>query len=115
MADGAEPRPGDALSGVPILWIWVVIFGVVAVSVLGLTEWDVLERLLENRGLGAEEASMLGFVGGYTLPLTAGVAVSLYLYLTGAIRHWDVKAQLATPFVVLFVAGLASAYMGLGL
>jgi hypothetical protein len=97
-------------------WVWAAVFFVVVVFGGFMTPWQALQHLLQSRGaVGEEDASLIGFVAGYTLPLTAGVAVAAYLLLRGAFESWQGPYVALAVAGILAAAGLIAAYLGLGL
>lgn len=110
-----NPTPAEQLRSVPPSAVWAATFAVVAVLGGFATPWETLQVLLKNRGAGEEGASLLAFVAGYTLPLTAGFGVLAFGILIGAYRGASPPAIGFTIGGVLFVAGLVSGYLGLGL
>lgn len=59
--------------------IWSVAFAITAVLGYGMTPWAVIGSLLETRGVDGGGAALLAAAAGYTLPVSAGVALSLVL------------------------------------
>lgn len=98
-------------------WVWGGVLAIVLLFGAGLTEWEVLRRLLDSGGTVDEEgASLIAFIAGYTLPLTAGAAFAALLFLRGAFASMEHPAgPLLIIAGILFCAGLLAAYFGLGL
>jgi hypothetical protein len=95
-------------------WIWMGVFAVAAVFGGFLTPWEVITDLLQSGGVGEQEATLIGFVAGYTLPLTVGLAILVWMYISGVARGMDVRVAGLTIAGVLIASGAASAYFGLG-
>lgn len=109
-----EPVPADDFRDISMSWIWIAVFAVVAIFGGFLTPWETINQLLQSRGVGEQEAVLIGFVAGYTLPLTAGLAILAWIFLTGAGKGWSPQVTGAAIAAVLVVTGIASAYLGLG-
>jgi hypothetical protein len=109
-----QPIPADGIRTIPMGWIWASVFVVVAVFGLAITPWDAIGSLIQSEGVGENEASLIGFVAGYTAPLTAGLAFLAWLYVSGTARGMSGQIAGLTIGGVLFATGLASAYLGLG-
>lgn len=109
-----EPIPADEFRAISMSWIWIGVFAAVAIFGGFLTPWETLTQLLQSRGVGEQEAALLGFVAGYTLPLTAGVAILVWIFLTGAGKGWSPQVTGVAIAAVLVVTGAASATLGLG-
>ena len=96
-----------------LVWSGVVL----VVFVFGglATPWEVITELIANRGPSEGQASVVAFVAGYTLPLTAATFGLVYAAMAGAFRGVDPRAVAAIVGVVLIVAGIAANAIGLGL
>ena len=103
------------LQGSHMKWVWMVVFFIVAVVGLGATKWETIELLLDNQGVGEQGASILAFVAGYTLPLTAGAAIIVFLALRGVFERMHPFAGCVLAGFVLVVAGEVAKALGLGL
>lgn len=106
--------PADELRSTPMSWIWIGVFTLVAVFGGFLTPWDTISGLLQSGGVGEEQAALIGFVAGYTLPLTVGLAFLVWLWISGTVRSMSGQAAGLSVAGVLFATGLASASLGLG-
>lgn len=113
MTDEA-PTPADEFRTVSMSWIWIGVFAVVAVFGGFLTPWETITALLQSGGVGEKEATLIGFVAGYTLPLTVGLAVLIWIYVSGVGRGMNPQAAGLIIAGVLIATGAASAYFGLG-
>lgn len=108
-ATGLEGKP------FPMGWVWMGVFGAVVV-VLGIADpFSAVRHLLENQGIGEEGASVLGFVAGYTLPLTVGFFLIGILFLNDAHKGHPVQEVVGTVGLIFFASGLIASYLGLGL
>jgi hypothetical protein len=105
----------DQLRGLGMGLIWGIVFFIVVVCAGFGTPWEAIEHLLVNEGVGEEGAHLLAFVAGFTLPLTLGSGIIIFLVVTGAHRAYDRSWQLAGAAAVLWLAGEASRLFGLGL
>lgn len=109
-----EPVPADDFRAISMSWIWIGVFAAVAIFGGFMTPWDTVMHLLQSKGVGDQEAALIGFVAGYTLPLTAGLAILVWIFLTGAGKGWSPQATGAAIAITLVATGAASAYLGLG-
>jgi hypothetical protein len=107
--------PADELRGLNMAAVWGVVAFIVAVFGLGVQPWDALERALANHGPNEEEKTLIAFVAGYTLPLTGGVAVLTFAWLSGAARNVTPQTALVVGALTLIGAGLVAKELGLGL
>lgn len=107
--------PADELRSIPTKWMWVAVFFVIAVCNGLLTPWDSIRYLLEHKGLGDDGNSLIAFVAGYTLPLSVGFGVIVFLKLTGAESGISFPSQLFAAAVILYIAGEVARSLGLGL
>jgi hypothetical protein len=63
----------------PVRWAWCGAFIITAIFGFGLTPWQTIAHLAENKGPGDEGTLMLAFAAGYTLPATAGVLAAVLI------------------------------------
>ena len=95
-------------------WVW----GAVAIGVLilagGVTPWDAILEVISNGGVGEEQASLLGFVAGYTLPLCVGFTIIGVAWITGMGRGANPYVALAGMAFVLIACGWVAQELGLG-
>src|SRR5688500_2936309 len=63
----------------PVRWAWCGAFIVTAIFGFGLTPWETIGHLAENKGPGDEGTLMLAFAAGYTLPATVGVLAAVLI------------------------------------
>lgn len=107
----------DQLRQIPMGIIWVTTFVVVGIGAGIFTSWqEIAAHLIQNQGVGDEGATLLGFVAGYTLPLTMGFLILALLLLreTDLERHgWP--ALVLVPAAVPWLCGEAARALGLGL
>ncbi len=96
-------------------WVWMVVFLLVAIFGYGVTPWDAVRALLENQGISDEDAQLIAFVAGFTLPLTVGSGVCVYLFLQGTFRSWHPVGVGFAVAGILFGSGGVAAQLGLGL
>lgn len=96
-------------------WVWIAAFVVVALFGFGMTQWEVIEHLIENEGVGEEGASMLAFAAGYTFPLAAGSGIVAFLALRNVFdqMYWASACLLVAG--ILLAAGALASELGLGL
>jgi hypothetical protein len=105
---------GDDLRSIDMKWIWIVV-SVIVLLFVGITPWDIIISLIENQGIGENEKSVVGFVAGYTLPLTAGFFLIAFLVLTGKHRQFQLPVQLLGAAGILALTGFLAHVFGLGL
>ena len=107
--------PADDFRPISMGVIWAGVFVIVA-AVLGIMQpWDALMEVVQNKGVSADDANLLGFIAGFTAPLAAGTAILAFAGLRGAHRGGSGPAVAFTVAVVLPVAGWLSIQLGLGL
>ena len=70
------PTAPSPTAGVNMTLVWSGVVFVVFVFGGLATPWDVISELIANRGPSEAQASVVAFVAGYTLPLTAATSVS---------------------------------------
>ena len=105
----------DKFRHINTVWIWsVVVFIVLTVGGIG-TPWETIQSLLENQGPTDEQSRLLAFVAGYTLPLTFGFGLVVFLQITGQMSNWSWYSVCGITAVILIAAGLVASYLGLGL
>lgn len=95
--------------------VWIGVFVIVSLFGYGFTEWDAIEHLLRNKGVGDEGVGLIAFAAGYTLPLTVATGGLVFAYLHGAMSGWHPYLTGFVVVSVLFGAGLLAAELGLGL
>jgi hypothetical protein len=95
--------------------VWSVVAFVVIVVGGFATPWDTIQTLLENRGPTDEQAQIVAFVAGYTLPLTAATFGLVFAWLAGWFEDVEWPWHLVIIGVVLFIAGALARELGLGL
>jgi hypothetical protein len=93
----------------------VAVLAVVLIVGGGLTPWDTLAFLIEEGGVGDRGASVIAFVAGYTLPLTAGIGLIAFLILSNRWPVTGTPAHLLLVAAILGGAGLVASSLGLGL
>lgn len=111
-----KPTLADSIRQVPMWGIWITAFSLVAL-ILGIFEpLSTLEAVLE-RELGVEQVQLLAYVAGFTLPLTAGITIIGYALISGYEKtlNWSPVNKFGAALLVLFIAGLFSHLLGLGL
>ena len=103
----------------PRSWNLTVVWGVTfcAGAVLGgfMTPWEALSSVLENEGAGDDGVTLIAFVAGYTLPLTAGFAVIFFIMLRNSFEELMSGGFAVLCGVILWVAGALAGVLGLGL
>ncbi|MEO5887565.1 MAG: hypothetical protein ABIQ77_07875 [Anaerolineales bacterium] len=110
-----QPSLADEIRMIDMKWIWTAALVVVLV-VLGV--FDPLEALVyatENEGVGEEGASVLGMVTGFTFPMTLGLSVIMFAFISGKGLPERPEAKLVAAAGVLFVSGLIGSALGWGL
>jgi hypothetical protein len=105
----------EALRSIPSAMLWAIVAAVVLPLVGVVTPWEALLSLAQHQGVDDEMAFRLGFVAGFTLPLTLGSAVIVYLWLRGVFQQMPPPARFALAGLILIAAGMASRNAGLGL
>jgi hypothetical protein len=105
---------GDDLRSIDMKWVWIIVTVIVMLGI-GFTPWDVITSLIENQGVGGDEASLVAFVAGYTFPLTIGFLLIVFLVLTGKHRQFSAPAQLVGAAGILALTGFLARALGLGL
>lgn len=110
-----ESALADELRGIGMGWIWSVALFVVFVFGGLLTPWEAVQYLLISQGVSEEGFWLLGFVIGYTLPLTVGFGLIALWILTGAGSEVNPWLQLGGATLILWLAGEVSRILGLGL
>lgn len=95
--------------------IWTAAWVLVAIFAVGVEPWDALMQALANGGVNDEGYSVLAFVAGYTLPLTAAIGGLTLAWLLGAAEAHNSASVLTVVGLVLWGAGFAAAELGLGL
>lgn len=96
-------------------YIWAGAFVIVGVFGYGMTPWDAISQLIESEGVGAQEAYLLAFAAGYTLPATAAIGVIVALAHRGAFQDAGLPGTVFLIAVILGVAAILSQFLGLGL
>jgi hypothetical protein len=110
-----EPTFADKIRKIPMGFISALVFFIVAVFGLGMKPWEAALNLLSNQGVGEGEFNLLVYLFGYTLPLAVGFGIIAYLFLIGSHRGHEWYNQLGVALVILWVCGMASKLIGLGL
>lgn len=105
----------DELRPIGMTPIWVVTFFVVAILGGFFTPWETIERLIASRGVGEEEAALLAFIAGYTLPLTVGFGVIAFVALTGVANNFHPGVVAFGAALILLLSGRVAGELGLGL
>lgn len=96
-------------------WIWIGAFIVVALFGYGLTKWEVIQQLIENKGVGEEGSSMIAFAAGYTFPLTVAFGVITLIFLRGRFSNMHPFAAIFLVAAILVTSEAIAADLGLGL
>jgi len=96
-------------------WIWVAVLAIVLVFGGGFTPWDTLTTLLQHHGVDEAGAGVIGFVAGFTLPLTAGVFLIALLALTNLFPNVQPPWGWVLIAVILAGSGAIAQALGLGL
>lgn len=104
----------DELRPIPEKWLWGGVLVIVLVIGGGMTPWDALASVLLEGGVGDEGAALLGFVAGYTFPLTAGLTILAYLGLVGGYRGVDRSVAVLVAAGILFTTTLVAGWLGIG-
>jgi hypothetical protein len=91
------------------------VFATVAIFGGFMTEWEVLETLIANQGVGDEGVELIAFVGGYTFPLTLGLGVVFLGLLRNVHEGHDPPWVLLGAALVVAAAGAIASEVGLGL
>lgn len=112
-SDLREPTPADELREIPVLWGWLVA-GFLTYLAVGVDPLDAIGRLANARGVPEELGNVMWFVGGFTLPLTAGSFALILAGLLGKHRGHDGWTVLGIIGATLLGAGLLSSLLGLG-
>jgi hypothetical protein len=105
---------GDDLRSIEMKWVWIIVAAIVMLC-REITPWDIIIGLIENQGVGEDEASLVAFVALYTLPLTAGFFLIAFLVLTGKHSQFHWTTQLAGAAGILALTGFLARSLGLGL
>jgi len=111
----SHETPADSLRKIPTKVIWIAVLSIVVLFGGLMTPWDLIKQLIADGGIGESGVQILAFIAGYTLPLTVGFAVVLFLYLTGLNRGHHIFTQILAVAVILLVAGFFSKALGVGL
>lgn len=106
---------GDELRGISSGLIWGITFVVVAICAFGFEPVETLRHIIESRGVGADEATLLGFVAGLTLPLTLAIGIIAFLVLSQAPGTTDQLKLITISAVLLFGAAFIARKAQLGL
>jgi hypothetical protein len=106
---------GDQLRGLNSTVLWSVTFIVVGICVFGLDPLEVMRRLLENEGVGVDDAALIGFAAGLTLPLTIGTGIIVFILLSAIPGTIHPYRLLIVSTVVLYITSMIAADQKLGL
>jgi hypothetical protein len=97
-------------------WVWVGAFAVTAIFGYRLTPWDTIESLLNSGGrVGDDQAQLIAFAAGYTLPATVGFALTFYLFQRGVFATMNIQVVVASIGAIFLGAAFLSSVFGLGL
>ncbi len=98
-----------------IKWVWAATFAIVVLTLGVMGPWETLASVLENQGVGEDEATVLAFVAGYTLPLCLGASACTLLLLRGVHEGKDARGVAVCGALILAAAGFIASELGLGL
>ena len=111
----SPPTFADSIRNIDTKWIWG---GALVIVLVVLRVFDPLQALayvMENEGVGEEGASVLGMVAGFTFPMTLGLSVIMFAFISGKGLPERPEAQVVATAGVLFVSGLIGSALGWGL
>jgi len=117
MEDTTSPSQRSGFKRSWMRWVWLGVF-ILAALMLGRFDsgWDALHHVIEEHGkLSDDDVSWLGFIAGYTLPLTVGFGVAVLIGLRGGFDKMSMPGVLLSIAAILFIAGAVAQAAGLGL
>jgi len=109
------PTFADDIRKIDMKWIWTAALVIVLVVLRVFDPLEALVYAIENEGMGEEGASVLGMVAGFTFPMTLGLSVIMFAFISGKGIPERPEAQLVAAAGVLFVSGLIGSALSWGL
>lgn len=109
------PTAPSPAADVNMTLVWSGVVFVVFVFGGLATPWHVIGELIANQGPSEEQATVVAFVAGYTLPLTVATFGLVYAAMAGWFDDVEPPMIGVIVGVVLIVAGIAANEFGLGL
>jgi len=97
-----------------VKYAWMFTSVIVLVFGRGLTPWEAIGRLVEDQGVGSETAATIGFVAGYTIPMTVGFIAIFYFLLKVDMNDADLKQVTGVCVGIMIATAVASHLLGLG-
>lgn len=111
----SSPSFADEIRTIDMKWIWTAALVTVLVVLGVFNPLQALAYVIENQGMGEEGASVLGMVAGFTFPMTLGLSVIMFAFISGKGLPERPEAKLVATAGVLFVSGLIGSGLGWGL
>ena len=112
----SDPKTyADEIRGISSRVLWGSTFLGIALVVFGLDPLETMKGLLADQGIGVDEAQLMGFVAGLTLPLTVAAGIIAFMVLVTNLNMIDSKKFVIVTTGVLYVTSFIADDSKLGL